>query len=303
MLTIKRILVPVDFSKPSLAALRYATALAKARRARLEVLHVVEAATYVPTLGAPIDLGELREAQTRAAHDRLDKLARDLRRRRLRCRTVLKLGLAATAIADYAKKNATDLIVMATHGRGFVRHLLLGNVAERVVRTAVCPVLTIRAGTRASAAKLRRIVAATDFSQTSQRALEDAAALARSSRAEMVVLHAVEPIALAGDLYGFSASAAMDDAVERAARELMAGVVSRLRKKRGLRCRGVLANGTAASMIVGAAKQLRADLVVVGTHGHGGLDRFLLGSVAERVVRTSSKPVLTVREPQTAARR
>jgi nucleotide-binding universal stress UspA family protein len=76
--------------------------------------------------------------------------------------------------------------------------------------------------------------------------------------------------------------------------------VAEARKNRGLRVRGVLVNGAATTSIVDAAKKLRADVLVLGTHGHSGLDHLLLGSVAERVVRTAPVPVLTVRGPSPA---
>ena len=143
---IKLILVPVDFSEPSLAALRYAVDLARMLKARLEIVHVVEAVTYAPMIGSAVDLDRFREEQERAAQRRHAQLAADLRRRRVRCRTALKIGAASSAIVDLAKRSSADLIVMATEGRHGVGRLLLGSVAERVVRSAGCPVLTVRAG-------------------------------------------------------------------------------------------------------------------------------------------------------------
>lgn len=143
---IKCILVPVDFSEPSLAALRYAVDLARMLKARLEIVHVVEAVTYAPMIGSAVDLDRFRDEQERAAQRRLAQLAADLRRRRVHCRTELKIGAAWSAIVDLAKRSSADLIVMATEGRHGVGRLLLGSVAERVVRSAGCPVLTVRAG-------------------------------------------------------------------------------------------------------------------------------------------------------------
>jgi len=299
---IKRILAPVDFSKLSTAALRYATAFAKSRRARIEVLHVVEAVTYAPMLGPSVDLSGVLDARQQEARKRLNGLAAELGRRGVRADTMLKIGAPATMIVDRAKKGSADLIVMATQGRGFLKQLLLGSVAERVVRSTTCALLTLRAGGRLPTKKFKRILVATDFSAASEPALSYAVDLARSSSAELIVLHVIEPVALAGDAYGFAASAAMFDEIERAAKESIARVGDRLRKKRGLRCRTMLANGTAAMSIVDAASRLAVDVVVVGTHGHGGFEHFFLGSVAERVVRTSPRPVLTVPGVRAAAK-
>jgi len=142
---IKHILVAVDFSGPSLAALRYSVDLARTLKARLEIVHVVEPLTYAPMIGSAVDLDKFREEQERAAQLRLAKLAADLRRKGVRFRTELRVGAAPSAILDIAKRSAADLIVMATEGRHGIGRLLLGSVAERVVRNAPCPVLTVRA--------------------------------------------------------------------------------------------------------------------------------------------------------------
>jgi universal stress protein A len=138
---VRRILVPVDFSEPSLAALRYATDLAHSLKASLDVVHVVEAVSYAPMVGSAVDLERLREEQERAARTRLDRLGATLGKRRRH--TALRVGNAASSITDEAKRRRSDLIVMATQGRRGVGRLLLGSVAERVVRTAGCPVLIV----------------------------------------------------------------------------------------------------------------------------------------------------------------
>jgi nucleotide-binding universal stress UspA family protein len=95
----------------------------------------------------------------------------------------------------------------------------------------------------------------------------------------------------------------MFNEIERGAKEAITRLVSQLRKqKRGLRCKGVLFCGTAAMAIVDAAAKQSADVVVIGTHGHGGLVHLFLGSVAERVIRNSSRPVLTVHGGGAAAK-
>ncbi len=147
---------------------------------------------------------------------------------------------------------------------------------------------------------IRRILAPTDFSDISDRCVEQAVELARLLGSEVVLLHAVEPVVMAGDLFGASAIVNVTAEVQRAARQGLALRLERLRKKRGIRCRSVLVNGTAAVAIVDAAARLRADLIMMATHGRSGLSHLFLGSVAERVVRGARCPVLTV--PATSAR-
>jgi len=143
MIQLKQILVATDFSEVSTAAIDYGCDLARRFGASLHLLHVMENPFLRPTPGDPHTL------KTATLGHLLDRLTDDDR-----------LALHATAaletsddpageIVKYAKTHAVDLIVLGTHGRGGVAHLLLGSVAEKVVRTAPCPVLTVRHPERA----------------------------------------------------------------------------------------------------------------------------------------------------------
>lgn len=145
MVAIKNILVATDFSEPSAVALAYGRDLARTYSARLHVLHVVDDVTlrFTPEVGF-IGADVQQDLETIARRD-LDALITDDDRRTLDIVTVLDRGLNnAAVINSYAKANAVDLIVTGTHGRGVVQHFLMGSVAERVVRSAPCPVLTVR---------------------------------------------------------------------------------------------------------------------------------------------------------------
>jgi len=147
MITLKKILVATDFSEPSTAALTYGQALARNFQATLHVLHVVD---NVPAMvyGAEaytVSMPELQREIEDNARKQLDDLLVDNDPHPLPTRRVLISSTApASAIVDYAGREHIDLIVTGTHGRGAVAHLLMGSVAERVVRTAPCPVLTVR---------------------------------------------------------------------------------------------------------------------------------------------------------------
>ena len=138
MVAVKNILVPIDFSTASDAALMYGRALARRFGARLHVLHVVENAFLRPTVADPhaVEASALQRLSEQLTDDDRDHL-------RVAAATV-KSDAPAVEIAAYAKASGIDLIVMGTHGRSGVSHLLIGSVAERVVRTAPCPVLTVR---------------------------------------------------------------------------------------------------------------------------------------------------------------
>jgi nucleotide-binding universal stress UspA family protein len=144
---IKRILVPLDFSPPSLKALDYAADFAKPLGAELCALFVIEPIYYaVPDLAgaAAGAVGGLLEEQRKSAKQQLERLQARYARRQVKLRTLLQTGTPYQAITDAAKSLKADIIIMSTHGRTGVSHLLLGSVAERVVRSAACPVLTIR---------------------------------------------------------------------------------------------------------------------------------------------------------------
>ena len=147
MISINNILVATDFQPASDNALRYARALAGRFGARLHVLHVTTdvylgAASAYGYSGVPVTLQQDIEA---AALKQTEALLTDEERRtRQAVATTVTAGSPAAAIVDYAAREEIDLLVLGTHGRGALSHLLMGSVAERVVRMAPCPVLTVR---------------------------------------------------------------------------------------------------------------------------------------------------------------
>lgn len=156
---IRRILVPIDFSEGSQQALDYAIEFAKPHRAKLTILFVLEPIHFANPgdLYAPsANLGMLITEQRHAARDSLSRLQRDLRKRHVDAATVLKEGLAYDEIVAAAAETRADMIVMATHGRTGVSHLFLGSVAEKVLRHATCPVLTVRTQEKKQKRALRR---------------------------------------------------------------------------------------------------------------------------------------------------
>ena len=143
---IKRILVPVDFSANSLHALDYAVEFAKPAKAELIVISVIEPLYYAMSEFAAPPVGELLDEQRRQSRARVERLEASYAKRKVRLRALLQVGRPYEVIADAAKRLKADLIVMATHGRTGVSRLLLGSVAERVVRIAACPVVTVPPG-------------------------------------------------------------------------------------------------------------------------------------------------------------
>jgi len=142
MATLKRYLVPIDFSRGSSKAFDYAMKLAREKPAKLIALHVVPAQTVYPAMAGQFDLYDLME---REARENFRKL---LKRKRLQskdCELALARGTDfAAVIARLAKRLRASMVIMGSHGRTGLRRLLLGSVAERTLRYAACPVLVVK---------------------------------------------------------------------------------------------------------------------------------------------------------------
>jgi nucleotide-binding universal stress UspA family protein len=146
MISLKQILVATDFSEPSVAALRYGRALAAAFHASLHVVHVVPDSMALPwaTMADGLAMTDVQKQWEREAQERLELLIPENERPGLSVRLLTLAGDPVRMITAYAAEHGIDLVVLGTHGRGPLSHLVLGSVAERIVRTAPCPVLTVR---------------------------------------------------------------------------------------------------------------------------------------------------------------
>jgi nucleotide-binding universal stress UspA family protein len=146
MIALKSVLVPTDFSDASEAALLYAKAFARAFGASLHVLHVVQEPFSQPWAveAHGFALATMQEDWMREAKGRVQTILTPDERSTYKAQLMTVLGHPVVEILEYAGSNAIDLIVMGTHGRGPLGHMLMGSVAERIVRKAPCPVLTVR---------------------------------------------------------------------------------------------------------------------------------------------------------------
>jgi nucleotide-binding universal stress UspA family protein len=146
MIALKTILVPTDFSISSEVALKYARAFAEQFDASLHVLHVLEDPLIYPATMEwyPPPTMNYRQDMEKSAHERLESWLPSVEREELRAKLVVLWGSPFVEIIRYAKAERIDLIVMGSLGLGPVGHMLMGSVAEKVVRKAPCPVLTVR---------------------------------------------------------------------------------------------------------------------------------------------------------------
>src|SRR6185437_14519447 len=269
---LKKILVTTDFSKFSMAGVRYAAWLAEKLGASLGLANAVEPS---PTFGGveasalarnDLEVVELAERQ-------LSKLAHRLSKKGSQVRSFVRYGKAFNEIARLARVREVDVIIMATHGYTGLKRILLGSTAERVVRHAPCPVLTIPSLPKAEvrrtpALRLRKIIVPIDFSETSAQALPYAAALAKTFTAEIILLHVIEPMLIPVDSGYMSPQIEPEDQNE-AQRRLLD--LSREVFDDNVQVRAFVRKGLPFQEITGAARSLGADMIVLTTHGYTGL--------------------------------
>lgn len=303
-----RILVPLDGSPLAEAILPEVVDLAKLHGAEVLLLRVA--------LVRALPGVDQTEAQVRAVEEAEGYLAdveRGLAARGVSVRSAVRYGRAVEEILDHAESQRADLIAMSTHGRSGIRRIMLGSVAEAVVRAAPVPVLLLRGGTLAvrgeagalAAARPRpaeltvpavhHILCPVDFSETSERAVEYAGALAQRFGAELTVLHVVhDPLDVTGSHIPHPP---LEQLREEMIRE--AGHTLHRRVGRALRflprAKTAVVAGPPFRQIIRYAREHHVDLIVMGTQGLNGLDRLIMGSTAERIVRTAPCPVVSIR--------
>lgn len=303
-LKFRRILVPLDFSGQSRQALACAVPLAAAFGAKISLLHVAQPPVAMRTMPdggitVPVNTDRLVEL----AQERLDEMAAEFLPAILRGNTLVCEGSPTYEITAAAKTLKADLIVLSTHGFTGLKRVFLGSTAERVVRHADCPVLTVRrrpgAPERTAAVgqlPWKRILVPLDFSLTSLRALEVAVPLAREAGAQLCLVHAVEPSPYPAGMEGVVLVLPERTLVRNAKINLKR--VARRFVPAPLRVTLRVERGHAASVVAQMAAAEGMDLIVLSTHGHTGWDRLLMGSTAEQVVRRAGCPVFVVRKPR-----
>jgi nucleotide-binding universal stress UspA family protein len=305
MIEIRRILCPVDFSDYSRRALDHAMAIARWYGSTVTALHVFSPApvtaygpgplVFEPTMLMPVDREQLL-ANTRAFIEAesapgvvIDALVRE--------------GNAAVEILNEAACINADLLVIGTHGRSGFERFLLGSVAEKVLRKASCPVLTVPRGqpdaVPASNVLYKRILCPVDFSDSSLRALKYAISIAQEADAQLDVLHVVS--------YEFENTADVttgeyesgltirdllkerEEALQARLREVVAGA------DEFCHVESMTTQGKPWREILRIATEHQSDVIVMGVQGRVAGDLLIFGSTTQHVVRAAACPVLTLR--------
>jgi nucleotide-binding universal stress UspA family protein len=293
-LQIRNVLVPVDFSPPSLRALEFTLPLVKHFGADLHLVHVFATDhPFTGLVGMPFVLPEFEIS--RSVHEQLKDVAQkysiDMRPENFH---VLK-GRAFEEICRLAHDTGIDLIVIATRGNTGLRHLALGSTAERVVRYSSCPVLVTHGGKPSGAMTgFRKILVPVDFSECSMEGLHYAKALAKQFKSKITLLNSVH-----SQYYVASDECARYDLprlmqhADVVARDQMRDLFEKTDWD-GLEVETSLQTGHPGQQICEYARDGDLDLIVTSTHGSTGFTHLLLGSVAEYVVRHAHCPVLVV---------
>jgi nucleotide-binding universal stress UspA family protein len=300
MIEFKNILCPTDLSDASVRALTYAAAFARWYGAQLTVLHVVP--TFDPMTVAPRTFnGPVQMVTPMSREEIRDELRRITRTAGMASLDVVlstRDGDPTRTILDHALETAADLIVMGTHGRGGFERLLIGSVAEKVVRKAPCPVLLVPPHLTAAApanVTFKQILCPVDFSPSALQALGFALDLSRQADGAVTVLHAVEWLAEDDprDNAHFNVPEYRRYLVQDAQERVRTLIAEESQDWTAIEERVVL--GRAYREILKVAAGSGTDLIVMGAQGRGGLGLTLFGSTTQQVVRAATCPVLTVR--------
>jgi nucleotide-binding universal stress UspA family protein len=274
-------------------------------KAGLVLVHVVEPQRYrelrdyeeALAQAQTVGLALLEHWQTRASHRRIPTVQRLEQRRDI-----------AEAIFNTALDQDCDLIVMGTHGRTGLPRLLLGSVAERVTRLGPLPVLLVRGGD-GGASRFKRILVATDGSEYSQEALRYADGLAGQLEARLSLLYVVPDVTRmavgTGRTWMYTSAKQLQAQLQEEQQRLreQGEFILEEAQKYCTHCNNVepllreAPHHQISLRIREVADEQRADLIVLGTHGHSGWKKFFLGSVARDVAHLARQPVLLVRKP------
>ncbi|MGQ9548306.1 MAG: universal stress protein [Roseiflexus sp.] len=285
----RSILVPLDGSAFSEHALPLALSVARRSGAQLYLAHVLSGR------GGLINGADRVTAASRTVY--LERLAQQIEQQSVHSPiTSILTGPVADTLLDYARSIRCDLIVLTTHGRGALSRLWLGSVADVIVRRSPAPVMLVRPHQPTPGAKfersLRRVLVPLDGSPLSEAIIEHVVRIGRIMDFEYTLLRVVDPAALGlSSRDEQTADSTMLQPLKDRAHMYLDRQAEELRAQ-GLRVETVVAVGEPASSILTYARTYGSDMIAMATHGRGGVSLVLLGSVADKVLRGASLPML-----------
>lgn len=302
MIEMKRILCPIDFSDFSRHALDHALVLARWYDSEITVFHAY-AIPVPPVLFSGVPVPPPLEPPPQRIHEQvMGELIRFTDAAKVSgvplCLEARACG-AAHGILDAAKSLPADLIVMGTHGRAGLDRFVLGSVTEKVLRKALCPVLTVPPPVLEAPAQVpvlfERILCPIDFSDSSMKALTYALSLAQEADAQLLVVHVVEALPQHDEetYEHFDLSTYEKTLAEDARERLQTAVPDEART--WCRPEAFVGTGKAYREILRVARERDAHVIVMGVHGRNPIDLMLFGSTTNQIVRRATCPVLTLR--------
>jgi len=297
MTEFKKILCPTDFSEYSEYAMQYAAAFAQISGASIDCVHVVDMGLGGEGVYASsADVQRSLDAVRAKAEKELEHYVRKEHFLGLEIAPHLRTGHTATEIAAVGDEIGADLIIVATHGRSGLDRLVFGSVCDKLLRHSNVPVLAIKhpeheALGEDGSLSIDRILCPMDFSEFSHSTLPLAQELAKKFGASITLAHVVD---VRFDYPEWTAQAAMNtsESLAKGAQEDLDRIASEMV---GIETDTFVATGAPHRELADKIEADNIDLVILPTHGRKGLAHALLGSVTERIVRTSKCPVLTIR--------
>jgi nucleotide-binding universal stress UspA family protein len=298
----KRIIVPLDGSELAEVALPYAEELSIKLDLGIELLRAVTLPVYSEPLGGVYTV-EQEVALRAGAKGYLERVGDRLKGKGIAVSTETICSTAAEAIIDYASKDGVELIVLATHGHSGLTRWALGSVADKVIRGTNKPVVLIRAKESHPVTPgqgiIKKIVVPLDGSKESEAVIPCVTWLATGLGAEVVLFQAMaggfHTITAKG--YNYTIYPEQQMASDKAFAEDYLSLVGEQFKDKGITLNSEVRVGDAAEEIIEFADSLEADMVAMSTHGRSGISRWVIGSVAEKVLREGNRPLLLVRAP------
>ncbi|MCK6572279.1 universal stress protein [Myxococcota bacterium] len=301
----RRILAPVDFGTCSSASLAQAVAITRSQpEATLRVLHVYEPPYYAPEAlvnlpgEPPLPMVDYVRQEAERQLEGFLSVRRDAADLGGRLDARIAAGLAFEEVPREARACGADLIVMGTHGRQGLSHLLLGSVAERVIRNAPCPVLVVRAGGQEPPAPLAfdRVLVPIDFGPDANAAARLGIAMSARGARGVTLLHVVPTPAYAGEvLVPRAGGMKLGEYLHDEAQARLEAFAAEVSPSPDERPNVLVLQGSPAEQTIHVCVEDDVHLVVMGTKGRHGLAHFFVGSVAERVLRHAHCPVLITR--------
>jgi nucleotide-binding universal stress UspA family protein len=296
----------VDQSRLAEQAIPFALAIAERARGKVKLVHVHQELRPLFPLEPRQDYVKVRLAMRKSEREYLRTLTRYLQERigRAVSSAMLK-GPVARTLAKYASDIGADIVVMTSHGYGGLRRMWLGSVADELVRTLEVPVLVMRPAENENAGpvNLSPILVPLDGSPLAEGILEPAVSLARLWNADLNLIQIVHPLPYAaGALAAPLPRTARYNQVVASHLEMaggyLQGIAQRLRDQEVNASSRAVVGASVAEALIELARQERVGLVAIATHGRGGVRRFVLGSVADKLLRGSEVPIL-VHRPRT----